>query len=90
MQHLGSGQFGTVSEGIWETESGNVSVALKTLKEGSSKKDKVLFLQEAVIMAQFRHPNVVIMYGMVTEGEPVSSFIPLGANWPHPLTGSAN
>ena len=23
-------------------------------------------------MAQFRHPNVVIMYGMVSEGEPVS------------------
>lgn len=72
MRHLGSGQFGNVEEGIWEAESGNVPVAMKTLREGSSAKDKVLFLQEAVTMAQFRHPYVVVMYGMVTEGEPVS------------------
>lgn len=72
VRHLGSGQFGSVQEGIWETESQNIPVAMKTLKEGSSGMDRVKFLKEAVTMAQFRHPNVVIMYGMVTEGEPVS------------------
>ena len=72
MRQLGSGQFGNVEEGVWEAEFGNIPVAMKTLREGCSERDKVLFLQEAVTMAQFRHPNVVVMYGMVTQGEPVS------------------
>ena len=45
---------------------------MKTLNEGSKEQDKVKFLQEAAIMGQFKHPNVVDMYGVVTEGEPVS------------------
>jgi hypothetical protein len=49
-----------------------VDVAVKTLKEGLGKEDRVKFLQEAVIMRQFEHPNVVEMYGVVTQGEPVS------------------
>ena len=49
-----------------------MEVAVKTLKEGSDKQDRVKFLQEAAIMGQFKHPNVVTMYGVVTEGEPVS------------------
>ena len=46
-------------------------MAMKALKAGASERDKVKFLQEAVTMVQFRHPNVVTMYGMVTDGEPV-------------------
>ena len=46
--------------------------ALKTLKEGSTNQDKVKFLQEAAIMAQFKHPNVVSLYGVVSDKEPVS------------------
>ena len=52
----------------------NLDVAVKTLKESSSEEDKVKFLQEAAIMAQFRHPNVVTMYGVVKDGEPVSLY----------------
>ena len=37
----------------------------------SHQDDKVKFLQEAAIMAQFRHPNVIQLYGIVTNGEPV-------------------
>ena len=74
---LGSGQFGTVHKGEWaasEEEGGKkIEVAIKTLKEGASKEDKVKFLQEAAIMGQFRHPNVIKLYGVVIEGEPVSS-----------------
>jgi len=47
-------------------------VAIKTLKKGADEEDRVKFLQEAAIMGQFKHPNVVTMYGVVTEGEPVS------------------
>ena len=50
-------------------------MAVKTLQEGTSEEDKVKFLQEAAIMGQFSHPNVVKLYGVVTEGEPVSFFL---------------
>ena len=71
---LGSGQFGTVYKGALKSGNGEVEVAVKTLKEGSGEEDRVKFLQEAAIMGQFKHPNVVEMYGVVTQGEPVSSY----------------
>ena len=70
--HLGSGQFGSVSKGVWESPTGPVNVAIKTLKNSSVEQEKVKFLQEAAIMGQFHHPNIVKLYGMVTVGEPVS------------------
>ena len=47
---------------------------MKTLKEGAGEGDKVKFLQEAAIMGQFSHPNVVKLYGVVTERKSVSYF----------------
>jgi serine/threonine protein kinase len=67
--HLGSGQFGNVEKGMWQS----TEVALKNLKEGSGGQDKVKFLQEAAIMAQFIHPNIVTLHGVVSDKEPVSS-----------------
>ena len=61
-----------VYKGVWLSPDGEVEVAVKTLKKGSDEQDRVKFLQEAAIMGQFKHPNVVTMYGVVTEGEPVS------------------
>ena len=49
-----------------------MEVAVKTLKSGSVEEDRVKFLQEAAIMGQFKHPNVVMLHGVVTIGEPVS------------------
>ena len=58
---------------MWSTEScQEVRVALKTLNQDSTQENKVKFLQEAAIMAQFRHPNVVLLYGIVSKEEPVS------------------
>lgn len=69
---IGTGNFGTVHQGVMNPSSGGkVEVAVKTLKEGSTETDRVKFLQEAAIMGQFRHPNVVKVHGMVTENEPV-------------------
>ena len=70
--HLGSGQFGNVERGVWLSKT-EQEVALKTLKEGSRGQDKVKFLQEAAIMAQFKHPNIVTLYGVVSDKEPVST-----------------
>ena len=49
-----------------------VKVAVKTLKEGAGEEERVKFLQEAAIMGHFNHFNVINMYGVVTEGEPVT------------------
>ena len=54
---------------MWQS----TEVALKNLKEGSGEQDKVKFLQEAAIMAQFIHPNIVTLHGVVSDEEPVSS-----------------
>jgi len=72
VEHLGSGQFGTVNKGVWQSPGGAVEVAVKMLKSGSDETDEVKFLQEAAIMGQFKHPNVIKLHGVVTVGEPVS------------------
>ena len=72
LEHLGSGEFGTVSKGLWRAPNRVTEVALKTLREGAGERDRVRFLREAAIMGQFNHPNVVNFYGVVTMGEPVS------------------
>ena len=69
---LGSGQFGVVRRGIWQSPMGALDVAVKQLQPGASEEEKVKFLQEAAINGQFRHPNVVQLIGVVTVGEPVS------------------
>ena len=73
--HLGSGHFGNVNKGLWQTPGGSKQVAIKRLKEDPSDADRVKFLQEAAVNGQFRHPNVVKLLGVVTIGEPVSSSV---------------
>ena len=75
--HLGSGQFGSVEKGVWriENQSVCVHVALKTLNQSSTAEDRTKFLQEAAIMAQFRHPNVILLYGIINNDEPVSYIV---------------
>ena len=51
-----------------------MEVAVKTLKRGSSEEDTVRFLQEAAIMGQFKHPNIVELLGVVTLAERVSNY----------------
>ena len=70
--HLGSGQFGTVHKGVWSYPKGAKEVAVKTLKKNATQTDRVKFLQEAAIMGQFRHPSVILLYGVVTRGKTVS------------------
>ena len=74
LEKLGSGQFGQVCKGLWKFSSCTMEIAVKTLKPNTTEEDRVKFLQEAAIMGQFNHPNVVKLYGVVTMGEPVSGF----------------
>lgn len=71
-QHLGSGQFGSVEKGVWRRNGKEMEVALKTMKESEGmEEDKIKFLQEAVMMAQFQHPNVLYLCGVARQGETV-------------------
>ena len=72
LEQLGSGQFGQVCKGLWSIAGATMELAIKTLKPGAPEGEKVKLLQEAAIMGQFSHPNVVKLYGVVTVGEPVS------------------
>ena len=71
---LGNGAFGTVYKGVWLHRGAGFEqlveeeVAVKTLEDGASEEDKVKFLQEAAIMGQFDHPNIIKILGIVMEG----------------------
>jgi tRNA A-37 threonylcarbamoyl transferase component Bud32 len=67
---LGTGEFGDVFKGVWETPYGPQDVAIKMLKSGSNEKDKINFLKEAALMGQFRHPHVIRLLGTVTVVDP--------------------
>ena len=76
---IGSGQFGQVYKALWHT-SGEQStpfikkdalpVAVKTLHSTSTTEMKTTFIQEAAIMGQFSHPNVLRLLGIVSRTEP--------------------
>ena len=57
---------GAGSEQLVEEE-----VAVKTLEDGASEEDRVKFLQEAAIMGQFDHPNIVRILGVMVKEEEV-------------------
>ena len=74
MDYLGNGNFADIHKAVW-TKLGQAEmyVATKTLVS-KSKKDRLRFLQEAHMMAQFSHVNIVKIHGVLAEKEPVSTF----------------
>ncbi|XP_051020218.1 proto-oncogene tyrosine-protein kinase ROS isoform X2 [Acomys russatus] len=71
---LGSGAFGEVYEGtavdILGVGSGELKVAVKTLKKGSTDQEKIEFLKEAHLMSKFNHPNILKQLGVCLLSEP--------------------
>ena len=74
-EYLGSGQFGTVNRGVWSpspsSSNPGVEVAVKSLEGESTEEERVKFLQEAAIMGQFKHPNIIRIAGVITTSDPV-------------------
>ncbi len=78
VRYLGCGQFGNVEEGVWTNDNTKTRVALKKLNEDASPLDRVKFLQEAAIMTQFDHSNVIKLLGIVHKNNdvgPIQLFI---------------
>ena len=69
---IGGGEFGDVCKGKLKSTSSSswITVAIKTLKCGSSEKNRCDFLTEASIMAQFHHENIICLEGVVTQTHP--------------------
>ncbi|XP_041427769.1 ephrin type-A receptor 8 isoform X2 [Xenopus laevis] len=67
---IGSGEFGEVCYGRLKVPGKReIPVAIKTLKAGYSEKQRHDFLSEASIMAQFDHPNIIRLEGVVTRSK---------------------
>ncbi|KAM7389184.1 hypothetical protein PAMP_023177 [Pampus punctatissimus] len=66
IKDLGTGQFGVVKYGKWQ---GQHDVAIKMIKEGSMSEDE--FIEEAKIMMQLHHENLVQLYGVSTKQRPI-------------------
>ena len=59
-------------KGYWKSVDYSVEVALKTLSgEQQGPEGRKKLLQEAAIMSQFKHPNVVKLYGVVNDDNQV-------------------
>ncbi len=70
---IGSGHFGEVDKGLWKSTKQNATleVALKTIPKEGKADHRIKLLQEALIMGQFSHPNVIQLFGIISHGDPV-------------------
>ena len=60
---------------MWDSPNGDAMVVVKVLSNKTSNEIKLKFLQEAAILGQLRHPNILKLHGIVSILEPVSDFI---------------
>ncbi|XP_060614199.2 insulin receptor-related protein [Anolis sagrei] len=73
LRELGQGSFGMVYEGIArdiEGEGQETRVALKTVNELATMRERIEFLKEASVMKAFRCHHVVRLLGVVSQGQP--------------------
>ena len=68
---VGIGEFGVVRGGVWSVGGEEREVAVKSLADGSTDATRIRFLQEAAIMRQFKHPNVITLHGVLLDSDPV-------------------
>ena len=78
---LGQGAFGQVYKGVWQyraiesEERVDKEVAVKTMKDATSEEEVIKFLQEAAIMGQFDHPNIVKIMGVMAAENNVGNIV---------------
>uniref|UniRef100_A0A8C3AB22 Tyrosine-protein kinase receptor n=1 Tax=Cyclopterus lumpus TaxID=8103 RepID=A0A8C3AB22_CYCLU len=73
LRELGQGSFGMVYEGIAKgiiKGEGDSHVAVKTVNESASLRERIEFLNEASVMKAFSCHHVVRLLGVVSKGQP--------------------
>nr|XP_009940261.1 PREDICTED: insulin receptor-related protein-like [Opisthocomus hoazin] len=73
IRELGQGSFGMVYEGLalgLITEGEETKVALKTVNELATMRERIEFLNEASVMKAFKCHHVVRLLGVVSQGQP--------------------
>nr|XP_015809442.2 insulin-like growth factor 1 receptor [Nothobranchius furzeri] len=72
-RELGQGSFGMVYEGLAKgvvKDEPETSVAIKTVNESASMRERIEFLNEASVMKEFNCHHVVRLLGVVSQGQP--------------------
>ncbi|XP_060116030.1 insulin-like growth factor 1 receptor [Heteronotia binoei] len=72
-RELGQGSFGMVYEGIAKgvvKDELETRVAIKTVNESASMRERIEFLNEASVMKEFNCHHVVRLLGVVSQGQP--------------------
>ncbi len=72
IKEIEDGDLGTVSKAIWKMPNESIMLAVKEVHSNSTSMERIKLLQEAAIIGQFSHKNVVKLYGLVTIANPVS------------------
>ncbi|XP_035168066.1 LOW QUALITY PROTEIN: tyrosine-protein kinase Fes/Fps [Oxyura jamaicensis] len=68
-ERIGRGNFGEVFSGRLRAD--NTPVAVKSCRETLPPELKAKFLQEARILKQYNHPNIVRLIGVCTQKQPI-------------------
>uniref|UniRef100_A0A8K9USH9 Tyrosine-protein kinase receptor n=1 Tax=Oncorhynchus mykiss TaxID=8022 RepID=A0A8K9USH9_ONCMY len=72
-RELGQGSFGMVYEGVAKgvvKDEPETCVAIKTVNESASMRERIEFLNEASVMKEFNCHHVVRLLGVVSQGQP--------------------
>ncbi|XP_063738253.1 insulin-like growth factor 1b receptor isoform X3 [Eleginops maclovinus] len=72
-RELGQGSFGMVYEGLAKgvvKDEAETRVAIKTVNESASMRERIEFLNEASVMKEFNCHHVVRLLGVVSQGQP--------------------
>ncbi|XP_071753466.2 insulin-like growth factor 1b receptor [Centroberyx gerrardi] len=72
-RELGQGSFGMVYEGVAKgvvKDEPETRVAVKTVNETASMRERIEFLNEASVMKEFNCHHVVRLLGVVSQGQP--------------------
>lgn len=63
------GNFGKIFKGFYNRPGDSrLPVAIKTIKQYESEKEKESFQKEMAVMSKLIHPNIVKLFGLVQQG----------------------
>jgi len=75
---IGEGAFGEVYTATFVTpDSGEIQVAVKTMREEMVRESRIKFMKEARLMRKLEHPNIVKILGVAVHEYPIMIVIEL-------------